>query len=499
MAGFTPAPDVVVSGRYRLERLLGEGGMGAVWSATHVITRKHVALKFLKTSERGNENLIRRFLREARAVSAVNHPNVVAVHDIVQLDDGTPVMVMDLLNGCSLADHLVRVKAMPVDELAQVLVPVLSAVGTAHANGIVHRDLKPDNIYLHVRADGRMEPKVLDFGIAKLSATEGEAAQTAHLTQTGAMLGTPYYMSPEQVFGEKDIDQRADVWSMGIMMYECLAGCRPIEGENFGQLFKAIATGTVVPLEQIAPTLPVDVTRLVARMLRPDRNERPADLREAYETLSRYTSDKAISFGGAVASASVETDGGHERHASANSDASLAFDATSAVQEPNAAALSADKAFSRSSAALAGDGAPARRSLRKPAAIALALVGTVGIASGWFWLQRSHLPVPPDASAAAPGAAPPPVAAPVANTTTAAAPSHSAALAVAPLVAPVASDSATAPPAAHPVATPGRPRPSPKPKPEPAKPVSPAAPPAAPTPSAKPVKLPGSVVSDVPF
>ncbi len=488
MARFEPAADAVVAGRYRLERLLGEGGMGAVWSATHVITRKHVALKFLKASERANESLLRRFLREARAVSAVNHPNVVAVHDIVQLEDGTPVMVMDLLNGSSLAEHLLQVKAMPLDELAQVLVPVLSAVGTTHATGIVHRDLKPDNIYLHMRADGRMEPKVLDFGIAKLSATEGEAAQTAHLTQTGAVLGTPYYMSPEQVFGEKDIDQRADVWSMGIMMYECLAGCRPIEGENFGQLFKAIATGTVVPIEQRVPTLPADVTKLIARMLRPNRDERPPDLREAYDTLSRYTSDKAISFGGAVAATQ-----GTAR--SANSDAALAFEATSAAQEPlNAAARSAPDVFSRSAAAESGARPPARRRIGVAGAVAIGLIGSIGAASGWLLLGRTSAPAasseaPPPAAAASMPASPP-------NALDVAprAASSSVALPAAPLVVPEASASASAShPAPHPIAHRVGAAPAPhKPTAEPVAPAAPAAP-------AKPTKLPGSVVGDVPF
>ena len=136
--------------------------MGAVWSATHLITRKHVGLKFLKGAVI-SEALLRRFLREARAASAVNHPNVLAVHDVIQLPDGLPVMVMDLLHGESLAERLARARKIPLAELAQILVPVISAVGTAHAAGIVHRDLKPDNIFLHVRPDGEAVPKVLDF------------------------------------------------------------------------------------------------------------------------------------------------------------------------------------------------------------------------------------------------------------------------------------------------------------------------------------------------
>ncbi|MCA9633221.1 MAG: serine/threonine protein kinase, partial [Myxococcales bacterium] len=288
---------LVLGGRYRLDRLLGEGGMGAVWAARHVITKKEVALKLLKHGGGSNDKVLRRFLREARAVSAVQHPNVVQVHDVIQTEDGSPVMVMDLLDGEDLAAKLLRESRLELGELSRILLPVISAVGCAHAAGIVHRDLKPENIMLHRQADGSVVPKVLDFGIAKLSATEGGAAATAALTQTGAVMGTAYYMPPEQVFGEKDIDQRADVWAMGIIIYECLAGVRPIDGDNFGQIFKAIAMGSIEPLGNVAPWLPEDVVASVGRMLTPSRAERSTDLREIYEVLSRHTETVARSFG----------------------------------------------------------------------------------------------------------------------------------------------------------------------------------------------------------
>ena len=144
----------LVAQRYQLEKLLGEGGMGAVWSAVHVVTKKRVALKFLKANAASSPLHVRRFLREARAASAVRHPNVVAIHDVVELENGSPVMVMDFLVGESLAQRLERQKLIPLPELASLLLPVISAVGTAHSMGIVHRDIKPDNLFLEQGGDG---------------------------------------------------------------------------------------------------------------------------------------------------------------------------------------------------------------------------------------------------------------------------------------------------------------------------------------------------------
>jgi serine/threonine-protein kinase len=296
-----------IAGRFELVRLLGEGGMGEVWAATHIITRKAVALKFLKEGAARSPAAVRRFLREARAASAVRHVNVVAIHDVLELDGGVPVMVMDLLVGESFGSRLARERLLPIAEVARIMVPVFSALGTAHALGIVHRDLKPDNIFLERAGDDAIVPKVLDFGIAKLSATEGAAAQSAELTSTGSVMGTFLYMAPEQVFGEKDVDQRADVWALGVILYEALSGMRPIAGENFGQVIKAIMTHAIQPLAAVAPNVPQEVTALVERMLSLDRAGRPQDLREPFELLKRYTDERATSFAGARAPESDST------------------------------------------------------------------------------------------------------------------------------------------------------------------------------------------------
>lgn len=273
----------IVGERYRLERLIGEGGMGIVWAAVHQVTRKPVALKALRSNYSADKAVLQRFLREARAACAVRHPNVVEIHDVI-VADGLPVMVMDLLEGESLGQRLERERSIPLDELAKILVPVASAVGTAHAIGIVHRDLKPDNIFLSRTATG-VEVKVLDFGIAKLTATDGDAASTAGLTGTGAMLGTPYYMAPEQIYGEKDIDSRVDIWAMGVILYECLAGVRPTQADSIGQILRIVTRDGVKPLRTVRPDLPEDVLDLVDRLLAAERAKRPGSMDEVSSVL----------------------------------------------------------------------------------------------------------------------------------------------------------------------------------------------------------------------
>jgi serine/threonine protein kinase len=286
----TLVPGQIVAGRFRLERKLGEGGMGVVWQAVHAVTRKPVALKVLKRSGEDDVRAVQRFLREARAACAVRHPSVVEVHDVLELDDGSPVMVMELLAGETLAQRLSREHVLTLSDLARVMVHVCSAVGCAHALGIVHRDLKPENIFL-VKSPSGQPVKVLDFGIAKLTASDGDAARTGAITGTGAILGTPYYMAPEQLFGEKDIDHRADIWALGIILYEALTGERPTQGENVGQIYKTVVTDAIVPLGERAPHLPAPIVELVGSMLSRDRAKRPADISAILSILANYTTE----------------------------------------------------------------------------------------------------------------------------------------------------------------------------------------------------------------
>ncbi len=285
------AEGQIVAGRFRLTALLGEGGMGEVWAATHTITRRRAALKFVKGADASPERR-GRLLREARAAAGVDHPNVIEVVDVFELDDGTPVMVMELLSGESLAARLARTGTLDVPEAADVLLQVVSAVGAAHAAGVVHRDLGAGNVFLAEDA-GATRVKVLDFGVAKLV---GEPGGGGVVTSTGAVLGTPPYMAPEQAFGEKDVDHRADVWAIGVMGYELFAGCKPVEGDNLAQIVKRLATEGITPLRAVAPGVPDDLAALVDRMLAKDRDKRPP-LQAVAGVLARYASVRVPGFG----------------------------------------------------------------------------------------------------------------------------------------------------------------------------------------------------------
>lgn len=280
------APGTVVEQRYRLDRVVGEGGLGTVWAATHLVTQKRVALKITKFRF---PELDKRFLREARVSGILDHPSVVDVHDVLQLErHGALAMVMDLLEGESLDRLLATRGRLPLGETLRIMHPVLSALAAAHAVGIVHRDLKPANIFLaRDAATGTTRPMLLDFGLAKLTATEGSAAMTSVLTREKQLLGTPHYMAPEQLYGELDIDARTDVWAVGTVFFECLTGDRPLAGASVGQILRSLATREIPKLASVAPGVPPDFAALVDAMLTRDRTGRPASVTPVIEATER--------------------------------------------------------------------------------------------------------------------------------------------------------------------------------------------------------------------
>ncbi len=265
-----PASERTI-GQFDLVRRIGEGGMGVVWEGKDRTTGERVAIKVLKTD---NPELVARFARESRLVAAVKHPNVIDIRSVVIDARGPRAIVMDYLDGTDLAAVLDREGRLTEGRVRTIFTDVLDAVAAAHALGIVHRDLKPKNLFLAQDEDGGETPMLLDFGLARTLAGSDLGADS--LTQTGARLGTPSYMAPEQLYGEKGVNQAADVWALGAMMYECLAGERPVQGKSYGQIVRNVTQRLVVPLRERAPDVSLPLAILVERMLTLDRAARPS-------------------------------------------------------------------------------------------------------------------------------------------------------------------------------------------------------------------------------
>ncbi len=284
-------PGDLIAGKYRIVQLLGQGGMGAVYAATHMLTGKRVALKWLLPELATNVEIVQRFLREAQAAARVEHPNVVDVYDVGN-DGGAHFLVMEFLDGESLGAAVER-QALTAAQVLQVVIPALEGVGAAHRVGVIHRDIKPDNIFLCRDANGFVRNvKVLDFGISKLS----EAAHPlGNLTQTGATMGTPHYMAPEQLRGSKEIDGRADIYSFGVILYETLTGRKPFEADTFGGLAMAVVSQTPPPPRalnaQIAPVLEQAVLKAIAR----DKVDRFATTAELVAAIRPFAATAPIS------------------------------------------------------------------------------------------------------------------------------------------------------------------------------------------------------------
>ncbi len=245
--------------------------MGVVWAATHIVTKRSMAIKVISRDRATDAGARARLLREARASCAVDHPGVVPVIDVIDVD-GAPALVMDLLEGESLRSRLDRGPIAP-SEACRILAPVASALAAAHAAAVVHRDIKPENVFLLEGTEHGV--RVLDFGIAKILATED---RTSTLTETGAVLGTPYYMAPEQAFGERDVGPSADAWALGIVLYECVTGARPTQADNLGQVIKRITQTAIPPLDEVARDVPPRLAALSKRLLERDPATRERDM-----------------------------------------------------------------------------------------------------------------------------------------------------------------------------------------------------------------------------
>jgi len=273
----------LVAGKYRLDARIGRGGMGSVWSATHLGLGHRLALKLIAREFVRSPEALRRFDAEARTAARLQSRHVVQVFDNGKLDDGTPYIAMELLDGENLADRIERVRALGLADTVEILAQCCKALGRAHAAGIVHRDIKPENIFLTRVPDEDAEvAKILDFGVAKMALGLDGGSQG---TGTGALLGTPLYMSPEQIRGARDVDHRADLYSLGLVAYTMLSGQMAISGETFGDVLIAICTQPLPSLCAVAPWLPYAMEAWFQRTCAREADRRWQSAQELIETL----------------------------------------------------------------------------------------------------------------------------------------------------------------------------------------------------------------------
>jgi len=281
----TPLPvGSLVDGKYRIDRILGAGGMGVVVVATDVRLDRPVALKFLQREVLGNPDAVRRFTREARAAGRMKSEHVARVHDVGELGTGEPYIVMEYLEGEDLARVIARAGPQSVADAVDWTLQACEALAEAHAQGIVHRDIKPSNLFLESRPSGKPLLKVLDFGISKAPPSASEAG----LTTTSSIVGSPLYMSPEQMTSARDVDARSDVWSLGLVLYELLAGSNPFQADSLAAVVLAIAQKAAPSLRDTRPEVAAGLDAAILRCLAKKREQRFAGMADLAQAIAPF-------------------------------------------------------------------------------------------------------------------------------------------------------------------------------------------------------------------
>ncbi len=283
---------MVLQERYRIVRRLGGGGMGAVYEGEHLLIGKRVAIKILHAQFAQDAEMVTRFVREAKAATAIGHPNIVEVNDMGQLPDKTAYMVLEYLDGRDFATDIRDQGPQPLGNVVHIVSQVCDALSAAHAKGIIHRDLKPENIFLVERGGDPNFAKVVDFGISKIT----DSADEHVLTRTGNAIGTPYFMAPEQCQGKKDLDARADIYALGVILFQALTRQYPFADESYPMLVVKICTERPPPLAEYRTDLPPQLEAIMQRMLAKlpqNRFENCAQVRAALEPF-RHLNDQPI-------------------------------------------------------------------------------------------------------------------------------------------------------------------------------------------------------------
>jgi serine/threonine protein kinase len=276
----------LIADKYRLGRKLGAGGMGEVWLSHNETLDIDVAIKLIR-GEVATEEMADRLLHEARAAARLGHPAIVRVNDFGKTNRGDPFIVMELLDGEDLGSALAKRGTLSPEKAVRTLLPIAHALTVAHNKGIVHRDLKPENIFVAKSDDGHIQPKLVDFGVAKL-----EKQHSHRITQSGALLGSPLYMSPEQARGD-DVDHRADIWALGVVLYEVLTGRAPFEGKNYNAVLFSIMSNHPTPTVDLGVG-DAELWALIERGLQKDPDRRWYSMRDFGEALARWLEDKGI-------------------------------------------------------------------------------------------------------------------------------------------------------------------------------------------------------------
>ncbi len=269
-----PVTGALLAGKYRIEQILGVGGFGAVVAAHHLQLDQKVAIKYLLPEALANAEIVERFAREARAAAKIRGEHVVRVIDVGNFEDGAPYMVMEYLEGHDLAKELERRGPLQVEDAVRYVLEACEALAQAHAAKIVHRDLKPSNLFLAIQPDKRSIVKVLDFGISKVESSSNEGA----LTKTSGMMGTAYYMSPEQMTAPKDVDHRSDIWALGVILYELLTGGPPFPGMTIPEVVAGILRNQREPLRSKRPDVPERLATAIEKCMMSSPADRHANV-----------------------------------------------------------------------------------------------------------------------------------------------------------------------------------------------------------------------------
>lgn len=288
-----PRIGELIAGKYTIDRILATGGMGVVVAAKHIRLDQRVAIKFLLPEMLDREELVARFLREAQATVGLHGEHAVRVYDVGTLETGSPYLVMELLRGNDLDEELEVRGPLDVEEAVDYTLQACEAIAEAHRVGIVHRDIKPSNLFLARRPDGSRIVKVVDFGISKLLADEAQRGLNSKLTTTTAMLGSPQYMSPEQVRSARDVDGRTDIWSLGCVLYEMLANVPPFSAETVSAVSAMIVADKPPSLRALRGDAPPDLCKVVMRCLEKNRERRYRTVAAFAEALAPFASPRS--------------------------------------------------------------------------------------------------------------------------------------------------------------------------------------------------------------